>query len=59
MFIIKPLKVLVCLSIMLVVAGASAGWGYTGTGTPGAPAIQGDALDEVFKDVLANPNVFE
>lgn len=40
----KPLKVLVCLSIMLVVAGASVGWGYNGTGAPGAPAIQGDAL---------------
>jgi hypothetical protein len=40
----KPLKVLVCLSIMFVVAGASVGWGYKGAGAPGAPAIQGDAL---------------
>ena len=39
-----PLKVLVCLAIMSVVAGASVGWGYNGTGAPGAPAIQGDAL---------------
>jgi hypothetical protein len=39
-----PLKVLVCLTIMSVVAGASVGWGYNGTGAPGAPAIQGDAL---------------
>ena len=40
----KPLKVLVCLAIMFVVAGASVGWGYNGTGAPGVPAIQGDAL---------------
>lgn len=42
MVIIKPLKVLVCLAIILTFTGNPAGWGYNGSDVSGG--IQGDAL---------------
>ena len=40
----KPLKVLVCLVIISVVAIGASAWAYTSTGAPVAPGIQGEAL---------------
>src|SRR5271157_933896 len=42
MVIIKPLKVLVCLAIILTFASDPAGWGYSSSDVSGG--IQGDAL---------------
>ena len=42
MVIIKPLKVLVCLAIILTCTSNPAGWGYNGSDVSGG--IQGDAL---------------
>ena len=40
----KPLKVLVCLIIVVVIAIGAPAWGYKGSGAPVAPGIQGEAL---------------
>jgi hypothetical protein len=40
----KPLKVLVCLCLLAILATASISWGYNGTGLPSGTGIQGDAL---------------
>lgn len=40
----KPLKVLVCLGIVAMLAIGASAWAYNGTGAPMAPGIQGEAL---------------
>lgn len=43
MLAIKPLKVLVCLAIVVAMTPMGSGWGYTGPDVT-APGLQGDAL---------------
>lgn len=43
MLAIKPLKVLVCLAIVVTMTPMGSGWGYTGPDVT-APGLQGDAL---------------
>ena len=43
MLVIKPLKVLVCLAIVMALAPVGSGWSYTGPDVT-APGLQGDAL---------------
>jgi hypothetical protein len=40
----KPVKLLVCLSLLSIVALSAFAWGYNGTGAPSGPGIQGEAL---------------
>lgn len=40
----KPLKLLVCLGVILIIAISASAWAYESTGAPLAPGIQGEAL---------------